>query len=174
LTIGSQRLWVFANHWPSQTHPEADRNKAADVLRHRVDAILAADPKAVIVVLGDLNDHPGDPAVTEHLRTTDDPAKATGGVLYDTMWPIAKAGRGTYIYKNKWEVIDHIIISPGLLDANGLLWRRDSTVELKYPELMFDPNGDKQLPRPNRSFSGNSYHPTGVSDHLPVEGVLEY
>jgi predicted extracellular nuclease len=169
-----RRLWVFANHWPSQAHPEDERNRAADVLRARLDAILAADAAADVVILGDLNDHPGDEAVTRHLKTTDDPAKATGGVLYDTVWPIQRAGRGTYVFRNKWEVIDHLVVSPGLLAKDGLRWRRDSTTELKYPELIFDPKGDKQIPRPNRTFSGNAYHATGVADHLPLECVLEY
>jgi endonuclease/exonuclease/phosphatase family metal-dependent hydrolase len=172
--VSGKPLWVFANHWPSRSHPPEERAKAAGVLRARVDAILAADPKADLVVMGDLNDYPDDPSVKEHLRAADDPAKATGGVLYDTTWPIQKAGRGTYVYQNRWEVIDHLVVSPGLLESDGLRWRRDSTTELKYPELIFDPRGDKQIPRPNRSFSGNSYHPTGVSDHLPLECVLDY
>jgi endonuclease/exonuclease/phosphatase family metal-dependent hydrolase len=90
---GGRRMWVFANHWPSQAHPEEERNRAADVLRKRVDEILAWDAKADVVILGDLNDHPGDPAVKDHLKTTDDPAKAIGGMLYDTTWAVQKAGR---------------------------------------------------------------------------------
>src|SRR3954471_4115190 len=51
-------LYVFMDHWPSRFHEESYRNKAADVARNRVDALLAADPKADIMLLGDFNDEP--------------------------------------------------------------------------------------------------------------------
>ena len=30
------------------------------------------------------------------------------------------------------------------------------------------------IARPNRSYSGDKFHATGISDHLPVACVLEY
>ncbi len=47
-------LYVFMDHWPSRFHEESFRNKAADVLRKRVDEILSADPKADIIMRGRL------------------------------------------------------------------------------------------------------------------------
>jgi hypothetical protein len=44
----------------------------------------------------------------------------------------------------------------------------------QVPEQVFTPTNPKQIPRPNRSYSGNIYHATGISDHLPVGCVLEF
>src|SRR5215213_10028148 len=60
LKRSAKDLYVFMNHWPSQFHEESYRNKAADVLRKRVDALLSVDPKADIIMLGDFNDEPDD------------------------------------------------------------------------------------------------------------------
>src|SRR5256885_782024 len=58
---GSDR-YVFMDHWPSRFHEESYRNKAADVLRRRVDALLSTDPKTDIIMVGDFNDEPDDGA----------------------------------------------------------------------------------------------------------------
>ena len=49
---------MFVNHWPSRNNDEWQRVKAATVLRTRLDEILAADPKADFVLIGDFNDEP--------------------------------------------------------------------------------------------------------------------
>src|SRR5690606_37447542 len=50
-------LRVFVNHWPSRNgNPESYRIEAAKTLRARLDEILAADPAADVLVMGDLND----------------------------------------------------------------------------------------------------------------------
>jgi len=41
-------LYVFMDHWPSRFHEESYRNKAADVLRKRVDAFSPLIPKPTL------------------------------------------------------------------------------------------------------------------------------
>ncbi|NQU28739.1 MAG: endonuclease/exonuclease/phosphatase family protein [Candidatus Marinimicrobia bacterium] len=69
-----KKLHIFVNHWPShwggteQTFPL--RVKTARILRARIDALLKKDPRAEILVMGDLNDEPSDPSVQNYLGTT--------------------------------------------------------------------------------------------------------
>jgi hypothetical protein len=62
-------LYVFMDHWPSRHHDEAARNKAGDTARKRIDEILATDPKADIIMLGDFNDESTEESIRDHLKT---------------------------------------------------------------------------------------------------------
>src|SRR5215475_15851249 len=81
-------LYVFMDHWPSKFHDESFRDKAADVLRGRIDALIAADPKADIIAVGDFNDEPDDEAIKDHLRATKSDDDLSAGKLLDTTAPI--------------------------------------------------------------------------------------
>ncbi|MCA9242788.1 MAG: endonuclease/exonuclease/phosphatase family protein [Phycisphaerales bacterium] len=167
-------LTVFVNHWPSRGGDQSGQMRmvAAHVLRWRIEQILHETPDADFVVIGDLNDTPTDPSVQRGLRASGgDPADLQGGVLYDTMWPIHAAGKGTYNYRGNWDVIDHIIVSPGLFDPRGFEWKRDSTVLIENEYQMFRDNDSGQM-RPNRTYGGDRYY-GGYSDHLPVACKLE-
>ena len=169
-----KRLTVFMNHWPSRANPEEHRVTAAKTLRKRLDALLKLDPAADFVVLGDLNDTPANESVKTHLRAGDAPTGLTDGKLYDTVWPLVNAGKGTYVFDNKWDAIDHIIVSPGMLDDKNFRWKSDSTEAVAFDFQIFTPANPKMIPRPNRLYTGDMFHETGVSDHLPVACVLTY
>jgi predicted extracellular nuclease len=175
LQVGEQVLYVFMNHWPSRSgSPASERAKLAQVLRFRLDALLAEDARADIVILGDLNDEPDDLSVKEHLKTSGEPANLPKGTFYNTMTPIKQTRKGSYVYNNKWEVIDHVIVSPGLLDDRAFRWKPASTQLIQFDFQIFTPNNPNQIPRPNRTYSGDVYHFRGYSDHLPVACVLQY
>lgn len=161
-------LYVFVNHWPSRRNDEWQRISAATVLRKRLDEILAADPKADILLVGDFNDEPENISLRDHLRAAISPEKLEGGLLYNTTAPISAAGKGTFVYDNRWNLLDQIIISAGMLDEAGFQWKRDSSRRLEYRELFFHPNYPGAIPRPNKSYSENRFHKSGYSDHLPV------
>lgn len=166
-------LYVFMDHWPSKFHDESFRDKAADVLRKRIDALIAADPKADIIALGDFNDEPDDDALRDHLRAVKTDDHLAPDALLDTTAPIKADGKGTIVYKNKWELLDHVIISPGLLDPAGFRWKEGSTRRIDFPELIFHPRGKSEIDRPNQSYTRNDFHKTGYSDHLPVACIIE-
>jgi predicted extracellular nuclease len=172
--VAGRPFHLLANHWPSRAHDASFRVRAARVVRKRLDELLAADAKADVLVVGDLNDHPADQSVADALGTSRTPEGATGGTFYNTAWALQDAGRGTYVYDNAWEVLDHAIVSPGLLDPAGLRWRPGSTSEVRFRDQIFTPRDAQQIPRPNRTYSGDKHHPTGISDHLPIGCVLEY
>jgi endonuclease/exonuclease/phosphatase family metal-dependent hydrolase len=165
-------LFIFMNHWPSRHNDEWQRIKAADVLRKRIDEILAADPKADIVMIGDFNDEPDNISVKDHLRAADSKENLLAGALYDTTAPMSADNKGTFVWDNTWQLIDHVIISQGLLDEAGYRWKADSSERIEHPELIFHPSFSDAIPRPSKSYSDDNFHESGYSDHLAVGCVI--
>lgn len=174
LTAHGDSLFVFVNHWPSRGGDREGRGRiqAAKVLRKRIDETLSRDADADILVIGDLNDHPTDPSVSKHLRALGDADALTAGALFNTTWAIHEApNRGSYNFRGKWEVIDHIIMSRGLLDDDGFGWRRGSTTEVRNDYQLYKAGTPDA--KPNRTYGGDRYY-GGYSDHLPVACVIEH
>ena len=165
-------LFVFVNHWPSRGNDEWQRIKAASVLRKRLDEILAADPQADIVILGDFNDEPANVSINDHLRSRASKDNLSPGALYNTTAPIRAANSGTIVWDNHWQLFDQIIISPGLLDAAGYHWKAGSSKRVEFPELFFQPSFPGAIRRPSRSYSNDDFHENGFSDHLAVGYVI--
>lgn len=165
-------LFVFVNHWPSRHNPEEQRLKAADVLRKRLDEILAADPKADIVMVGDFNDEPENISLKDRLRASQSKDNLPEGALFDTTASLVAEKKGTFLYDNEWELIDHIIISPGLMDEAGYHWKDGSSERIVRPELMYQPPYPDAVARPSTSYTKNSFHKNGYSDHIALGCII--
>jgi predicted extracellular nuclease len=165
-------LFVFVNHWPSRGNDEWQRCMAGHVLRKRVDEILAADPKAELVMVGDFNDEPDNVSIAKFLGA----AKVTDSLpidgLFNTTAYVPASGKGSYVYDDKWELIDHIIVSPGMLDQEGYSWKPGSSKPVEFKEVFFHPRWQGGFPRPSRSYSDAKFHKDGYSDHLAVECII--
>jgi predicted extracellular nuclease len=173
--VGSHHFFVFANHWPSRGNPESHRIIAATTLRGRIDQLLATDGAADIVVLGDLNDEPTDASVRQYLKASGNLASLEPGTFYNSVWPIhVDPDAGTYVFENRWEVIDHVIFSPGLLQPDGLRWLSGATEVIRNDYQIYVPSDVNSIPRPSRSYTGDNFHVNGYSDHLPVVSALVY
>ncbi|WP_051125032.1 endonuclease/exonuclease/phosphatase family protein [Amycolatopsis benzoatilytica] len=109
-------VFVIANHFNSKggdqpTHgryqpptrsSEVQRQKQATVLQGFVSQLLTADPRANVVVAGDLNDYQFSPAL----------AKLTaGGQLKDLISTLPPAERYSYVFEGQSQVLDHILAS---------------------------------------------------------------
>nr|WP_106181445.1 endonuclease/exonuclease/phosphatase family protein [Prauserella shujinwangii] len=109
-------VFVVANHFaskggdqplhgrfqPPTRHSEEQRLRQARVLRGFVDELLAADPRANVVVAGDLNDFPFSPT----LRTLTE-----GGALEALIDTLPENERYSYVYEGNSQVLDHILVS---------------------------------------------------------------
>jgi hypothetical protein len=82
------------------------RVQQAEFVAGLVAEIEGADPKAAVVVLGDLND----------FLDSDPVAALLGAGMKDLLFGVPKPSRYTYIYLGVSEVLDHILINPALLD----------------------------------------------------------
>jgi hypothetical protein len=165
-------LFVFVNHWPSRRNDEWQRIAAATVLRKRLDEIFAADPKADVVMIGDFNDEPDNVSVKDHLRAVDSEENMPAGAVYNTTAWIRAANKGSFVWDDQWQLIDQILISPGLLDTAGFHWKEGSSERLEFPELFSQPAGGA-VSRPAATYAFESgYQETGHSDHLPMACVI--
>lgn len=169
LSRQGRTVTVFVNHWPSRGNPETQRFTAANVLRSRVDQWLSIDPLADLVIMGDFNDHPEDPSLETNLRAVRDLEQLSAGDLFNSSAAEVLDNRtGSYVYNDQWEVLDQIILSPGMLLPGGVNWGIGSTRSvILADDQLYDPRGPAP-PRPSRSFSRDTFHSNGYSDHLPV------
>ena len=151
-----EEFCFIVNHHPSKYGGEKEslprRIAAMSCLRNIADSLLAEGHRNIIA-MGDFNDTPD--------------AEAFGileGALCDRTGKLSKEGKGTIRYKGKWELIDMVFVSEGLED-------RVRTDICPVPFLMAD---DSSAPgkKPLRTYSGPRYN-GGVSDHLPVIGIVE-
>jgi endonuclease/exonuclease/phosphatase family metal-dependent hydrolase len=137
------RFTLFTAHLKSKRAvPEADeaelRLEEAKVLREKIDARLSAQPKANIVVLGDLND-------TKDSRSTKAIMGIGRGKLVDTR-PAERNGDNTppanpawdppnvtwthfYGKEDSYSRIDYILLSQGMAQE----WLKDETYVLALP-----------------------------------------
>lgn len=169
IMAGGAPLTVFASHWTSRLTDTdgAKRAAYAGVLSDALAERLGSDPAADILIAGDFNDEPDDPSIRDSLNATGDEARVRVGgprpILLDVTARLARQGRGTYRYRGRWEMLDHIVASPGLLDDRG--WRiLPETVEIRGGRSLQIGRDD----RPRRFGNRQSRVPRGPSDHFAV------
>jgi hypothetical protein len=169
---------IFVNHWPSRfggyqaTIPK--RKYVASVLRKCIDSLMAVNPSAKIIVMGDLNDEPTDESVKDVLKAKMDSTNLAANDLYNMMTGAGcNWNRGTIKDKELWITIDQFIVSSSLLDpVNGIhttphsIHIMDAPFLLQKDEAWF---GQK----PFRTYYGARYI-GGFSDHLPIYMDLNY
>jgi len=164
--VDGKRLHLFVNHWPSrssgQEQTESYRMEAAKVLKTKMDSIMAIEPDARILSMGDMNDHPNDRSITEGLRARgQQPAH-----YFNYMEKTAKDGYGTYFYKGQWGILDQFIGSWPLVNAESGIFARDTAARIVDEKWLLYMN-DRGENMPNRTFAGKNYT-GGFSDHLPI------
>jgi predicted extracellular nuclease len=174
-SVAETPLYVFVNHWPSKRNPASARMVAAKTLRHRIDEILRTNNSAEIVVMGDLNDSPAADSIQQHLNVSKAAHPLPPGALFNTTWSLyTNADQGTCVYDNRWQVIDQIIISPGLLDGVGLTWKPSSTQAVVHQYQLLAATASNDIPRPRPSYTWDDFDPNGYSDHLPISCVIQF
>ena len=190
INIHGTQLKVFVNHWKSKAGPESERIAYAKVLKKRLDEL----PKGSFFVLcGDFNSHyaehqtfvkkrkhnntEGITGINHILGTIDNNGqlytrtslKADG--LYNLWMELGEKERWSHIYRGKKEALDHIILSPTLLQNKEMTYVEGSFKAFKA-DYLFSKN-KKYLYRWQRSRTKPPFHVgKGYSDHLPLTAEL--
>ena len=164
--IKKKTVHVFVNHWPSRIggdeKTEPKRVLAASVLKSKIDQILAEDPSARIIIMGDMNDEPANKSLYETLGAE---SPDSGARLVNLMMPDDAKSMGTYFYSGSWNMLDNLVVSDALIKGKRFQVVDDKGFIFTNEWMTFtNKNGDKT---PNRSYVGNKYV-AGVSDHFPV------
>ncbi len=169
-----ERMHFIVAHWPSryggQEQSAPRRMDASKVARHIVDSILDAEPRAKIMMMGDLNDDPADPSVKEGLNTVAQKKGQSNQELFNPFEQIHEQGRGTLSYRGNWNLFDQILLTRELTRNN----RRKFTfmeAEVFDRDFLREPSG-RYKGTPFRSYGGGNYL-GGYSDHFPVYIFLQ-
>jgi len=179
--LGADTVHFYVNHWPSRRGgsdvSEPKRLQAATVLRQHLDGMATQYNRFHVVIMGDLNDEPGDRSVSEILGARAIGSECPGDLktcLYNLSTLIPE-GLGTYHYwrDRKWNVLDHIIVSSSLIDSSEIrtggavsyLWGSFSVPQDSW--MLKEDNG---VQVPFSSFARD--YQGGFSDHLPVKMTL--
>lgn len=173
---GLDTLHLFINHWPSKFGGESStqgyRRAAAEALGRVTDSIFFKNRAANIVVTGDFNEEPEASAAAtihylENLASTAS-MKYFSKEKHTLSIPVRKNKiLGSIKYLGEWELIDHFLVSPNLLNINEPIYCPEGAMEiLAHPYLLED---DRKFTgrKPRRTFVGPRYN-GGVSDHLPI------
>ncbi len=170
--FNGEEFHIFVNHWPSRIggneETEPERVTVATILRNKIDSIAEVNADAKIIIMGDMNDEPSNKSLAEVL-SAGEPEKS-GGRLFNLMYPDDLLNKGSYNYQGSWNMLDNLIISGNLMDAEGFQCC-DKKGFVFHQEWMEYKNNEGEI-SPNRTFGGNNYY-GGVSDHFPVYFKLE-
>ncbi len=147
---------LYGVNWPPFRVTEAQRKAQAQVVRDYVNMLFAADPNALVMVTGDLNDFPFE----EPGEGTDPLSILEGGEgevpLYNLVFDEKEAERFTYVFDGNSQVLDHMLVSPALY---GLTVGVDILhFNAGYPAALQDVAST----------------PLHVSDHDPIEGRFSF
>ena len=172
LTI-ADTIHVFVNHWPSRYSGELEtvgsRSCSAAILRSKVDSIMAAAPEGYhpkVIMMGDLNDCPTDPSVYDVLRARH-PSEMEEGCLINLFGKNDGLGfEGTLKHQTDWQIFDQIIVTPGVLDGEGLHYQEGSA-RIFHADFMLEDDETYHGKKLYRTYIGPRYF-GGFSDHLPV------
>ncbi len=160
------KLHLIVNHWPSRRGglpaSEPKRVYVAEQVRKKVDAILAKDKNANIILMGDFNDEPPNKSCSETLGACLDFKKDCD--LYNRMGELDNKKMGTYNYRGTWNMLDQFMVSRAIQDSERL---PVVLTQAPYKEEWMLYNSEKYGKTPNRTYGGPNYY-GGYSDHLPV------
>jgi len=95
---------LFGRSQPPLLSSEARRTAQARVVRDFVASLLARDPAAAVVVLGDCNEFPFAPPI----------ATLAAAPLVNLADRLAPADRYSYVFQGNSQVLDHILVSPAI------------------------------------------------------------
>lgn len=169
--MDGERIYVVAVHWPSRRGgewAERQRRTCARQVRRMVDSVRKADAAVKVIVMGDMNDEPHNRSIRRDLGAR---GRVDGGsYLYNPFAARRRAGRGSYRYDGRWNMLDQIVVSPNLVrgDVGGQKLYR---IGRRALGRVFRREWMLRGGEPFATYRGSDYE-GGVSDHLPVYVVL--
>jgi len=161
-------LHVFVCHFPSrlggELESEEKRNFVASIVRQKTDSLFAANANTNIVIMGDFNDYPTNNSMYKILGASKPETPFSKKQLYNLMFPIHEAGKGSHKHNGEWGALDQIVVSGNLIVNETFKCREAKVFEADF--LLED--DEKFLGKqPFRTYNGMKYQ-AGFADHLPV------
>jgi len=171
LSSGKDTFHIMVNHWPSRRSGDesvARRALASEVARKKVDEILAKNPLAKIILMGDFNDTPQDESIIKGMKAVGKATDLKDIELFDPMTEASAKSEGTHYYDKEWNMLDHFMLSKGMIAGKGYQFL---SAQIFKADFLLETN-PKYKGQPLRTYVGNKYL-GGYSDHLPIYMVLQ-
>ena len=171
--LGDEKFYFIVNHWPSRGAESPVRERAGYQVRRLKEALLKQDPDARIVIMGDLNDDPGNLSVSspDALGAKSDKNACGPHDLYNPWYDMLyKQGVGTLYYRGKWNLFDQIIFTGNLLNTADKSRLHLLTNAVFSRDYLLQTEG-KYKGAPKRTTAGGTWL-NGYSDHLPTQIFL--
>lgn len=164
--MADEHIYAIVNHWPSRAAGSSTRERAGEQVRAIKDSLLAVDPSAKIIIMGDMNDDPMDKSMSVALGAKRKMNDVSSHDLYNPWWDmLVKKGVGSLMYRGKWNLFDQIVFTGNLLgeDRSSLKFYKNEVFKRNF---LFQQEG-KYKGYPKRTQSGGVWL-NGYSDHLPT------
>jgi len=171
-----QQIAVIVNHWPSriggQEQSEPNRVAAAELCMQIADSLWRVNPQMGVIIMGDLNDDPGNKSCAQVLGAKKKISQVKPGGFFNPFWQKLDEGIGSYIYRGGWDLFDQIIVGYNLLPDGKSRLVYDGALVINNLPFLFQSDGQYKG-YPFRTFSGGVWT-NGYSDHLPTEIFLTF
>lgn len=165
---GKEKLHIIVAHLPSrsggQQETEPRRIYVASQIDKVVKAIFNKDPDANVIVMGDMNDEPTNPSISQSLGAQPLVGGFSNSSIYNCFYKLQQDGKGSYRFKGDWNMLDQIMVSTNLIQGTKQLKYSNSTI-FQADWMMY--KDEKYGLSPSRTYGGDRYF-GGYSDHLPV------
>ncbi len=169
--LDGEEVHFMVAHWPSRRGGKSSvpkRMAAAKLGKSVIDSVLASDPDAKIIYMGDLNDDPTSPSLKKGMLSEGSVEKLNKKEeLFNPMEPLFKKGIGTLAWRDSWNLFDQLICT------QSLVTRKKDYSDYKYfkavvynKEFLKNKEGSYKG-YPKRTFAGTTWL-GGYSDHFPV------
>ena len=169
--IVMDKIHISVNHWPSRSGGEessrATRDTAAMLCRKVCDSIYLKEPRAKIIVMGDLNDDPFNNSCAMVMGAKKTREEVVEQGFFNTMWQKLDRGIGSLAYQGSWNLFDQIFISEPLMnakveDGKWVYWKSQI---FNKPFLTVQEGKDKGTPF--RTVKSGVWQ-NGYADHYPT------
>ncbi len=169
--LSGEKMFFIVNHWPSRAAGDETRQRAGWQVRQLKDALQKSEPGAKVIIMGDMNDDPGNKSMTEQLACLSDQEDVKSATDLYNPWhnSFYKSGQGTMQYNGKWFHFDQIVVSGNLVgkDRSSLKYFQHA---IFMRDFLFQQEG-RYKGSPLRTHAGGVWL-DGYSDHLPTQLYL--
>jgi len=164
--LDGEEVNVLVNHWPSRSGGEKKsspfREAAGRLARKVMDSVYKVNPKAKIILMGDLNDGTYNKSVKVGIGAKLKKTEVQEFGVYNPFEQMFKDGNATLFYRDSGDIFDQIMVSETLIKEDHSTYQYWKAGIYNKP-FMIEKFG-RYAGYPLR----HSENEIGYSDHFPV------
>ena len=179
-TIDDEHFAIYVAHLPSRSGGKKGgnqlRDRGGEIMYEHSMMMQQKYPGIKIICMGDMNDNPTDPSMSEYLHGREFREDVTDQDFFSPFTSMLKAGFGSLAYQNVWSIYDLLLVNNALANPqDGTFGIRQLHKKGYYGRIFnakFLTNQKGQYKgTPFRTFSNGAFI-GGYSDHYPTYIVI--